>query len=344
MELLMVPHLRSSQLLSAYELAQAGNPYDYAGWPAVTPPAPPTPPMLPYPHLLSFFQSPDPTGLTPTLGFYRLFDYLRVPSPFLGTDVQIDPTNASSGNHCFYPPFNRVSTYREPGRINLNTIYSPTVWQGLMNSLSSNGANQPLVPVFNDFVASRRNDGGTSVLAMPGMDCPTEFARPFRSASRSTMVPKLTPDTLTPHREVDATVLREKVTAVGPTGTPLFQVTSADPAENTDRNPFFRYQGLERLGNLATTRSNVYAVWITVGYFEVTPASQLPGYPWGLTAAQLRARYPDGYTLGRELGVDTGEIERHRAFYIFDRTIPVGFQRGQDLNTDKAILVNRFIE
>ena len=48
--------------------------------------------------------------------------------------------------------------------------------------------------------------------------------------------------------------------------------------------------------------------------------------------------YPDGYQLGRELGIDTGEIVRHRAFYIFDRTIPVGFQRGQDLNADKAIL------
>jgi hypothetical protein len=36
--------------------------------------------------------------------------------------------------------------------------------------------------------------------------------------------------------------------------------------------------------------------------------------------------------------------ERHRAFYIFDRTLPVGFQRGQDLNVINAILVNRYIE
>ena len=105
---------------------------------------------------------------------------------------------------------------------------------------------------------------------------------------------------------------------------------------------------MERLGNLVTTRSNVYAVWITVGYFEVTPAPSLgslkhaDGTQW--TSAEYQAVYPDGYQLGRELGMDTGEIERHRAFYIFDRTIPVGFQRGQDLNVEKAILVNRFIE
>ena len=60
--------------------------------------------------------------------------------------------------------------------------------------------------------------------------------------------------------------------------------------------------------------------------------------------AGLSSAKPDGYTLGRELGIDTGEVERHRAFYIIDRTIPVGFQRGQDLNSEKAILVNRFIE
>ena len=54
--------------------------------------------------------------------------------------------------------------------------------------------------------------------------------------------------------------------------------------------------------------------------------------------------YPDGFTLGAELGTDTGTITRHRAFYIFDRTLPVGFQRGQDLNVNQAILLERFIE
>ena len=58
----------------------------------------------------------------------------------------------------------------------------------------------------------------------------------------------------------------------------------------------------------------------------------------------IDANHPDGYQLGPELGSDTGEIERHRAFYIFDRTIPVGFVRGQDLNVEKALLLRRYIE
>ena len=45
-----------------------------------------------------------------------------------------------------------------------------------------------------------------------------------------------------------------------------------------------------------------------------------------------------------ELGSDTGEIERHRAFYIIDRSIPVGFERGFNHNVDRAILLKRFIE
>ena len=55
-------------------------------------------------------------------------------------------------------------------------------------------------------------------------------------------------------------------------------------------------------------------------------------------------RYPDGYRLVREYGSNTGEINRHRAFYIFDRSIPVGYQTGADVNIQDAILVERFIE
>ncbi len=109
---------------------------------------------------------------------------------------------------------------------------------------------------------------------------------------------------------------------------PPFQAFNAP-----DRNSYFRYQNLQRIGNLLTTRSNVYAVWITVGYFQVQPTGSAPSLV-----------YPDGYQLADELGSDTGEIVRHRAFYMIDRTIPVAFERGQTHNVDKAIILRRFIE
>jgi hypothetical protein len=316
---MLVPWLSSSQLLGRFRMAATGDkPY--------------TDPTQPFSHLMNLF----PSGSPAPEELHRVLEYLGVPSPFVGTEVWANPTAAAnSTNHPYHPPFNRISAYREPGRINLNTIYGdasltatqpPPVWQGLM-------AGFPAMNTLNAwqaFVGSRRGSGG-NILDAPASGVPTEFAHPFRSFGGASMIPALTGNPLQPinNREINATLLREGATA----GQPLFDFNSGAAYNNTDRNPYFRYQALQRLGNLVTTRSNVYAVWITVGYFEVTP----------VTTPNV-ARWPDGYQLGRELGSDTGEIERHRAFYIIDRTLPVGFQRGQDLNSDKAILVNRFIE
>jgi hypothetical protein len=75
----------------------------------------------------------------------------------------------------------------------------------------------------------------------------------------------------------------------------------------------------------------VYAIWITVGYFEAVPV--LPS-----------STNPDGFQIGSERGTETGGFQRHRAFYMFDRSAPMGFQRGEDLNVADGILVERVIE
>jgi hypothetical protein len=355
LELMMVPALRSSRLLTNAGasttdancnryfrlLPSTGTPnaYDPSNGTLFLPNATPVicPTLandkVPYPHLLNFFQSTasSVSGLAGSPQFHRILDYLGVPSPFVGTEIQANPADAQGnpGAHAFHPPFNNISTYREPGRINLNTIYNQDVFDGVKNGFpypTIGGEN-----IWTRFVRSRRGYDATPptpqdhILASDKTS-PTEFKRPFRSYGGGSLVPWTSTD-----REIDATLLRTDPAAPD---RPLFDFNSTNAYDNTDRNPYFRYQGLERLGNLVTTRSNVYAVWITVGYFEVSPAPA--GYD--------PAIYPDGYRLGRELGVDTGEIERHRGFYIFDRSLPVGFQRGQDLNVEKAILVNRFIE
>jgi hypothetical protein len=111
---------------------------------------------------------------------------------------------------------------------------------------------------------------------------------------------------------------------------------------------------MSRMENLVTNRSNVFAVWITVGYFEVERAPDWND-PNLATRTAIRARfnddinlynrvYPEGYMLGRELGSDTGDTTRHRGFYIIDRSAEVGFKPGQDLNVEKAILLRRRID
>ncbi len=111
------------------------------------------------------------------------------------------------------------------------------------------------------------------------------------------------------------------------------------------RNPYFRYQDYMKLGNVATTHSNVYAVWMTMGKFEVEPvqdqSASLPGYRH---PSVIGTSNPDGFRLVRELGSDTGDIRRSRSFMVIDRSVPVGFQRGENFNVDKSIKIRRFIE
>jgi hypothetical protein len=351
LELMLVPSAKSRDLLRTFSINTAA-----ARLYQPNPVIPPTATWYPFTHLPNFFYS----AITPPLGqstqFHRLLEYVRVPSPFVGTEIQANPAlAAAAGTHIFHPPFNRISAYREPGRINLNTIYSPEVFLGLMNYYPNMTETTSAAALATDttnwanFVRSRRGYDAApahqyDVFAMEtpatNFPSPTHFARPFRSFGGAAAVPTLNNlnTALAPNPEIDATLLREGATA----GTPLFAVASTSAFNNTNQNPFFRYQAMQRLGNLVTTRSNVYAVWITVGYFEVTIWD--PNAPLNPVTKTIDTAHPDGYQLGRELGSDTGEIERHRAFYIFDRTIPVGFQRGQDLNVEKAILVKRFIE
>lgn len=57
-----------------------------------------------------------------------------------------------------------------------------------------------------------------------------------------------------------------------------------------------------------------------------------------------RQLYGDGYMLGKEVGSHNGTVSRRRGFYLIDRSIPVGFIPGENLNVDDTILVRRFIE
>jgi hypothetical protein len=116
---------------------------------------------------------------------------------------------------------------------------------------------------------------------------------------------------------------------------------------NSDRNPFFRYQLYTKLGSTVTTRSNVYAIWITVGQFECerVASTTLPSQAGmgNVPDMPMIQRFPDGFRILREFGSDTGETRRHKIFAIFDRSIPVGFKRGENYNVDQAFLVRHIV-
>jgi hypothetical protein len=364
MELMLVPTSSAARLLWEFEPCKAvdrtASPPDYYVPKSAAKPEfyAPDGSNCAFPQLPNFLQQSGGT----TMPLYPLLDYVGVPSWYAGTEIQANPTSANNNKapvalvpgdyHWFGTPYNRISNYREPGRVNLNTIFYQDVFAGLMNSVPNPGPD--------DFVRSRRGYGSTGNIFEPCLPsdphypCPTEFRTPFRSSSGAAWSLNVSGPPADP---IQTTLLRQNPATPAD---PLFQKsTSVADVENPYRNPYFLYSDLMRMGNLTTTRSNVYAMWVTVGYFEVAPAvppsrtgSVTDSWMYRLSQqanqpslqALMHEAYPDGYQLGQELGSDTGKITRHRAFSIIDRSIPVGFQRGQDLNVEKAILLKRNIE
>lgn len=90
----------------------------------------------------------------------------------------------------------------------------------------------------------------------------------------------------------------------------LLEVNAGNPAKG--------YELLAKIAGNVTSRSNVFAVWMTVGYFEVQDLT--------VGATVLR----DQITV--EMGRQNGKHVRHRCFAIVDRTVIDEFVRRQGPN------------
>ncbi len=77
------------------------------------------------------------------------------------------------------------------------------------------------------------------------------------------------------------------------------------------QHPLYRTEMLQKVMNLTTVRTHQFAVWITVGFFEVVQT----GTP--------EMGIPD--TLGQEVGIAAGRNVRYRSFFTLDRTRATGF-------------------
>lgn len=102
--------------------------------------------------------------------------------------------------------------------------------------------------------------------------------------------------------------------------TGLFERPQAELHMNSrslDRDSFFRYKSAARMAGVTTHHSNVFLVRFTLGYFEVDATTG---------------------AVGAEFINNTGEPQRSRATFIIDRTIPIGFLRGRNINAEETIL------
>jgi hypothetical protein len=172
----------------------------------------------------------------------------------------------------------RLSAWREPGRMNVNTLPTGTaaatdglLWQVLV--------------------------GGTQTVLATG----TVESNPFTATGTFRPTPARSPAQILAVTGPD-TVAVESIPTRAVSG-------SLHPRA---KNPFLAIAAANRLANCATVRSNVFAVWITV---ETTDSS--PGAPPAVT---------------------------RRLFAIIDRSVPVGYSQGEDLNVRDTIRLLRQLD
>lgn len=305
-------------------------------------------------HLPRFFESTNPespwdaiAGRSPN-AVANLFDFVHVPSPFAAVYTTVAPTTSSTaalatlGLHLF--PLNQISNFREPGRVNVNTIPDGRVWRALFGAVNVKGAasdqvNNPDDPFLNPAEADARDRiPGWNVDLFARMETGTSQAASLNAGSGNEDNP-LSAGT----RATSMIDLFRKVPDRGQTGPRpaptqagfIDSFTSEDANNNgsldagedangngqldtnnhrdTDRHAYFRYQTMRQLSGVTTVRSNVYGVWITIRYVDSS-------------------------------GNEVQPVARNRGFYIFDRSIPVAYEKGHDHNVRDAILLRRIIQ
>jgi hypothetical protein len=209
---------------------------------------------------------------------YRVFDFLRAG----------------------HQPMGSPSNDRIAGRVNINTIWDPETLLALCDPQPGNHFTD--ADIYNPSNSQDRDAVYGRLLALrtptgtPGLS-----DRPFLSLATG-LSPKPGEgtypsggDPLFPNGSgINDTFLRSALPD-GSAGAPrLFEV----PGEH----PYLRYELLTKLFNNLTTRSNVFAIWVTVGFFEVVDDRTRP------------------IKLGPEIDRPEGRHRRHRMFAIVDRT------------------------
>lgn len=304
--------------------------------------------------------------------FSRIFDFVQTLPRFRGEVEMILPArvagvedNAEAWLRQLYnPPFNYRYDGLRQGRINLNTLAQFPVWRGLMQGHMTDdeytNPNSLRQLSFERFLRNRRGydvPGVGGTLAQGSVvnydptrydpRFPTEFAGVYRPHAEAGLAPRINganpaAQELLRRRGVDGSYFRHRdpQASPNPTEEPLFvrdvaqqplpsTTPNTDHSQNRQRDAFIRYQTLMRMPNLAADNSQTYVVWMTIGFFEVDE--------------NITNSVPPP-SLGREYNEDIGQNQRYQAMFIIDRSKPVGFKPGEDLNARDVVVFEKYFQ
>jgi hypothetical protein len=250
----------------------------------------------PHQHLVPWFDQDLAPGSSHRL--YRLFAYLDVHDRSYG----VSPRG------------------RLPGKINLNTIWDYEVFAALCDPQSSNYFTEADVQAaWRALLATRSpglQQGADPVSGFPVVTGGnlTGNDRPLLDLATGAYPGN---DPQFPNRGLEDTIFRRQAPGNAMNTLRLFQTNQA-------AHPYLQYELLNKISHSLTTRSNVFAVWLTTGLFEVIP----PGEQGNTTTRDV---------LGEEIGRSDGREIRYRFFSMVDRTqlviapeLTVGYVQGYD--------------
>jgi hypothetical protein len=175
---------------------------------------------------------------------------------------------------------------RVPGKININTVWDVETWLAICDANVNNYfSDSDVSNQFQQILTQRTPQ------LVPG---PSD--RPFRGYATAYAPPG---DPQYPNGSgIEDTLLRSNIANPGPR---LFEYNTP-PYLNG--NPYMKSEIMMKTFSRLTTRSNVFAVWVTAGFFEVLDDSDPTRPP----------------KLGTEIGLAENRHIRHRMFAVLDRT------------------------
>lgn len=204
---------------------------------------------------------------------------------------------------------------RIPGKININTIWDPEVFRALCDAQTSNSAGgfgvaaNDVDAVYSAMVAQRTPNApiGAPTPALSAND------QPFQGMAAGYDTNVAVGPAGAQYQPGDGRSgaggigLQNTLLAPGASSKLLFE----GPGTAATQHPYLRAMLLNKIYNNTTTRSNVFGVWLTVGFFQVSNTSTTP---------------PP--TLMGEWGLASGQNIRHHMFCIVDRSA-LGIQGAQ---------------
>ena len=126
-------------------------------------------------------------------------------------------------------------------------------------------------------------------------------------------------------------------------GTPATSVGLGQPSDPSStlldarEHPSWRIEMLQRVMNLTTVRTHQYAVWITVGFFEV----KRQGDVGMIASGDPRLAFD---ILGPEIGLPGQKNRRYRGFFLVDRLKLDGFDPSSPGRSLSAVVYRQRIQ